>query len=190
MAPGESIRVQAATTEGSSNIPGRPAAGAPVPAGWKLTTTQPPGEPLRLGPLRSTRCTTTAQSGSLSGQPAAGLVPAGWKSTTTSLTGWIVAGSALYQQHTDRSIWQYAGTPCNGTSCPGWFELDDNPNTGNREIFAGQGTVYQLHESDASVWQYTGTPCNGTSCPGWVRLDDNTSTWNIVAGPANFYPNE
>jgi hypothetical protein len=125
------------------------------------------------------------------GTPCSGGSCPGWvEIDDNSLTGWIVAGSALYQQHTDRSIWQYAGTPCNGTSCPGWFELDDNPNTGNREIFAGQGTVYQLHESDASVWQYTGTPCNGTSCPGWVRLDDNTSTWNIVAGPANFYPNE
>ena len=124
------------------------------------------------------------------GPACSGTCPGWLEIDDNSLTGWIVAGSALYQQHTDRSIWQYAGTPCNGTSCPGWFEIDDNPNTGNREIFAGQGTVYQLHESDASVWQYTGTPCNGTSCPGWVRLDDNTSTWNIVAGPANFYPNE
>jgi hypothetical protein len=121
LSPGESIRVQAATTEGSSNIPGRPAAGGSCP-GW-----------LEID--------------------------------DNSLTGWIVAGSALYQQHTDRSIWQYAGTPCNGTSCPGWFEIDDNPHTGNREIFAGQGTVYSSTKATPRSGSIPGHPVMGRLAP-------------------------
>src|ERR1017187_797468 len=88
----------------------------------------------------------------------------------------------------DGGFFQYTGTPCSGGSCPGWVEIDDNPTT--RGTFAAGATALDQMHNEGSVWQYTGTPCNGTSCPGWVRLDDNTSTWNIVAGPANFYPNE
>ena len=123
LSPGESIRVQAAATEGSSNIPGRPAAGAPVPAGWKLTTTQPPGEPLRLGPLRSTRCTTTAQSGSLSGQPAAGLVPAGWKSTTTASPDGLSPGARCTSSTPTVRSGSRRGHPAMGRLAPAGSKL-------------------------------------------------------------------
>ena len=74
-------------------------------------------------------------------RPACSGTCPGWlEIDDNSLTGWIVAGSALYQQHTDRSIGQYTGTPCNGTSCPGWVRLDDNTSTWN--IVAGPANFY------------------------------------------------
>src|ERR1035438_10838148 len=67
-------------------------------------------------------------------------------------------GTGLYQLHTDGSIWQYTGVPCNGTVCSGWVELDNNPSA--NMIAAGGGQLYQLH-NDGSVWQYTGPTCSG-----------------------------
>jgi len=31
--------------------------------------------------------------------------------------------------HHDGTIWRYTGTPCSGASCPGWWQLDNNPAT-------------------------------------------------------------
>jgi hypothetical protein len=103
----------------------------------------------------------------------------------------IAAGGGLYQQRQDandryESLWQYTGTPCNGTTCPGWVKIDDNAGLGP---IAGSNTVYQMKASAAggiSIWQYTGTPCSGSVCSGWVKLDDNPDTTSIVAGPATF----
>jgi hypothetical protein len=39
----------------------------------------------------------------------------------------ISGGDQVYQLHQDGSIWRYTGTPCRGTKCPGWQELDTNP---------------------------------------------------------------
>src|ERR1022692_4188600 len=102
---------------------GTPCSGAPVPAGWKLTTTQPPGEPLRLGPLRSTRCTTTAQSGSLSGQPAAGLVPAGWKSTTTASPDGLSPGARCTSSTPTVRSGSIPGHPVMGRLAPAGSKL-------------------------------------------------------------------
>jgi hypothetical protein len=52
----------------------------------------------------------------------------------------MAAGSdTLYQirnpSTSEISIWQYLGTPCTGNVCPGWVQLDNNPNT--KSIVAG-----------------------------------------------------
>ena len=104
----------------------------------------------------------------------------------------IAAGGGLYQQRTDSSIWQYTGTPCNGTTCPGWVEIDNHtdslgPVAGAN--VAGSNTVYQIRQTpagDNSIWKYTGTPCSGNVCSGWVQLDANPKTMFIVAGPVTF----
>ena len=44
--------------------------------------------------------------------------------STTTISAGI---TTLYQQHTTGTIWQYTGTPCNATSCPGWKMIGNNP---------------------------------------------------------------
>ena len=87
----------------------------------------------------------------------------------------------LYQVHLDGSIWQYTGEPCEGSSCLGWVELDNNPITAT--IAAGAGKLYQVH-TDGTIWSYTGPACSGSSCPGWVKIDDNPITEAIGMGGA------
>jgi hypothetical protein len=111
-------------------------------------------------------------------------------------TTYIAAGgSGLYkqqQQDGNLSMFQYNGTPCNGTTCPGWVKIDNHP--GTLVPVVGSNAVYQIRETPSasgppgppSIWQYTGTPCSGTVCSGWVPLDDNPSTTSIVAGPVTF----
>ena len=48
----------------------------------------------------------------------------------------MVAGaSTVYQLEYNpnvpegRGIWEYTGTPCAGSVCTGWEQLDNNPNT-------------------------------------------------------------
>ena len=89
----------------------------------------------------------------------------------------------LVQLHSDGNIWQYTGTPCDATSCPGWQHLDNNPAavkifgypSGNGGAFA----IFQLH-SNGSIWRYTGQPCNGSSCPGWTHIADAPSAKIIM----------
>src|ERR1022692_4275638 len=64
---------------------------------------------------------------------------------STSLVS-MAWGQNLYQTHSDGSIWVSTGTPCNTVSCPGWLELDNNPNM--NMIAAGGGALYQLHNKD------------------------------------------
>jgi hypothetical protein len=88
------------------------------------------------------------------------------------------ATAQVYQMHNDGKIWRYTGTPCSGSSCPGWQLLDNNPST--KAIAADGGALYQMH-NDGKIWRYTGTPCSGSSCPGWQLLDNNPSTKAIAA---------
>ncbi len=77
-------------------------------------------------------------------------------------------GQNLYQTHSDGSIWVSTGTPCCGSYCPGWLELDNNP--GLSMIAAGGGALYEMLR-DGSIWWYIGPACSGGACPGWVGLD-------------------
>jgi len=88
-------------------------------------------------------------------------------------------GQEFYQTHSDGSIWEYTGTPCGPRSCPGWIELDNNPNMSM--IAAGGGALYEMHK-DGSIWWYIGPACSGGSCPGWVELDDNPAGAAIGVG--------
>jgi len=85
----------------------------------------------------------------------------------------------LYQTHLDGSIWQYTGTPCSRGTCPGWVELDNNPDLSM--IAAESNELFELHK-DGSIWQYTGSPCSGGFCPGWVELDNNPTAVSIGVG--------
>ena len=42
-------------------------------------------------------------------------------------TAAAAAGDPFYQLHNDGTIWRYTGVPCTGSSCPGWWLLDNNP---------------------------------------------------------------
>src|SRR5207253_1221213 len=84
----------------------------------------------------------------------------------------------------DVTIWRFTGTPCSGTSCPGWQRLDNNTKTAR--IAASGGNLYQLH-NDGMIWKSTGAPCNGNSCPGWQLLDNNTKTVAIEPDGGNLY---
>jgi hypothetical protein len=113
------------------------------------------------------------------------------KYTGNGTVATMAAGGNLYVQRPDKngnnSIWQYNGTPCDGTVCPGWVEIDNHPSSFS--LVAGSTTAYQMRSSEVeevSIWQYNGTPCSGGVCSGWVRLDDNPNTTAIVAGPVTF----
>jgi hypothetical protein len=53
------------------------------------------------------------------------LLAAGLSTSMVSMAWGKAPG--LYQQHADGSIWQSTGEACQGSSCPGWVELDNNP---------------------------------------------------------------
>ncbi len=98
---------------------------------------------------------------------------AGCIATSMASMAW---GQELYQTHTDGSIWKSTGIPCSRGSCPGWIELDNNPNM--YMIAAGGGALFEMH-FDGSIWWYVGPACSGGSCPGWVELDNNKAAYLI-----------
>jgi hypothetical protein len=93
-------------------------------------------------------------------------------------------GDKLYQRWGTGEIWQYTGTPCNGTNCAGWQQLDNNP--AGAQIAASGGHLYERWGS-GGIFQYTGKPCNGTSCTGWTQLDNNAATVGLAAGGDDLY---
>ncbi len=82
------------------------------------------------------------------------------------------------------TIWSYTGTPCSGSSCPGWTQLDNNPAT--VAIAGGGNKLFQLH-NDGKIWVSTGLACSSNSCPGWQMLDENAATVQIAADSSNLY---
>jgi hypothetical protein len=130
------------------------------------------------------------------GTACAGETCPGWQQLDNNArTGMIAAGdpaamasgSPLYQLHTDPlyqmhnngALWRYIGFECEGTNCPGWQRLDNNPKT--IDFAAAGGQLFQLH-NDGRIWRYTGKPCSGATCPGWQMLDKNPRSKAIVAG--------
>lgn len=89
----------------------------------------------------------------------------------------------LVQLHSDGTIWQYTGTPCSSTGCPGWQKLDDNPSA--VQIFGfvsgggGPDSIFEFH-NDGSIWKYVGPPCSGNSCPGWQFIGSAPSAKAIM----------
>jgi hypothetical protein len=84
-----------------------------------------------------------------------------------------------FQTHSNGSIWMSTGAACNSSGCPGWREIDNNPE--QMQISAGDGSVYELH-TNGSIWMWTGGPCTSTGCPGWVEVGDDPTTTQILAG--------
>ncbi len=85
------------------------------------------------------------------------------------------------------SIWVYTGTPCSGTTCTGWQELDNNNES--VRIAATGSNLYQLW-NNGEIWQYDGTPCSGTTCKGWKNRFNDPNSWEIVAGGNHLYQYE
>ncbi len=89
----------------------------------------------------------------------------------------------VFEQLSDRSLWQYTGTPCQGNVCSGWVEVD----SGNNTLYAatGGGTLYQMR-NDFSIWAFSGPACTppsqGLVCAGWEKLDNNPNTAMIFVG--------
>src|ERR1022692_3421499 len=111
----------------SGNIPARPAPGTPVPDGWNSTTTP---RLQKFSPAAiCTSSTWIIRYGNTRGHPVTGTV--GWMmlDDNPSTLAVVPGANTVYQQHTDGSIWQYTGTPCNSNGCGGWRMLDDNPAT-------------------------------------------------------------
>jgi hypothetical protein len=96
-----------------------------------------------------------------------------------SAIGGSTPGIIFSESNPPGSIWTYTGTPCSGTSCTGWQELDDN----NESVrIAATGTnLYQLW-NNGEIWEYTGTPCVSSTCSGWKNLFNNPNTFELVAG--------
>lgn len=96
--------------------------------------------------------------------------------------------SPLVQLWNNGTIWQYTGTPCNSTGCPGWQMLDDNSATIKIFGFAsgsgGPGSIFQFH-NDGSIWEYVGPPCSGNSCPGWHFLNTATNAKQIMTAESS-----
>jgi hypothetical protein len=112
-----------------------------------------------------------------------------WTSATApaglpAVSGLSTFSTALFVGAQGNTIWSYTGTPCSGTSCPGWEQLDDNPTT---VALAGGGTkLYQFHY-DGSIWLSNGTGCASGSCPGWQELDENNAAVAIAADSTDLY---
>ena len=116
-------------------------------------------------------------------------VVAAWTSATApqglpAVSGLSVFSGALFVGGVGATIWSYTGTPCSGSSCPGWQQLDNNPAT--VAIVSGGSKLYQLHNT-GKIWMSTGTGCSLDSCPGWQMLDDNTAAVQIAADGASLY---
>src|SRR6266403_133383 len=94
---------------------------------------------------------------------------------TRSLRDW---SSDVCSSDLDGSIWRSTGQACNGSSCPGWQKLDDNPAA--TAIASAGKQLFQLH-NDGSIWRSTGVPCNGAACGGWQQLDNNPAATGIAA---------
>ena len=107
-----------------------------------------------------------------------------WGGVTFNIDSDSADGPLAGPSTNDGSIWQFTGTSCNATSCPGWRELDNN--VLSTQIAASGNNLYQL-QSDGSIWGYTGTPCSGNVCWGWQRLDNNGAASALAADGSMLY---
>jgi kumamolisin len=122
---------------------------------------------------------TSGTSGSYSATTGYDLVT-GWGSPNAGLINALAQAPVA----STVSIFRYSGTPCNGTSCPGWTMVDNNQTA--VAIAASGSDLYQLH-NNGEVYQLTGADCNGSSCSGWTKLDNNPATVAIAADGSNLY---
>jgi hypothetical protein len=127
----------------------------------------------------------TAVSSGTTAAPGCGIAGTTGETNDTNLvvpctvTGGSKPSITFSESNPPGSIWTYTGTPCSGSSCTGWQELDDN----NESVrIAATGTnLYQLW-NNGEIWEYTGTPCGSSSCTGWKNLFNDPNTFELVAG--------
>jgi len=60
------------------------------------------------------------------------------------------------------AIYSYTGTPCSGSSCTGWTELDNNPSTGRIE--ACSAGLFESHKSVQGPSNSSAAEAIGISC--------------------------
>jgi hypothetical protein len=126
------------------------------------------------------------------GQPCSGSLSCpGWVEldNNQNYDNYVVGAAGLLEQEVDYSIWVYTGPPCTGSYCPGWRQIDGNPNTVlaqcPRQVMdcsmtSGVSSAYELW-NNGSIWQYIGPECDPT-CRGWREMDNNPKTTQITAG--------
>jgi hypothetical protein len=121
---------------------------------------------------------------------------------TQTAAGIYVGDTGMFERHFDNSLWKYTGPACSmyqgdfgfyyWGSCPGWVQVDFNPNTAGMAV--GTSAAYQMWQN-GFIWQYTGTPCNSSGfCTGWEQVGNNQNgkignigiTTQITAG-GNLY---
>ena len=95
-------------------------------------------------------------------------------------------GGIFFQRHGDERLYKYNNKgKCTSEACPGWREIDHNPNT--RDLAAASGTVFQRWV-DGRIYKYDGVGrCTQSDCPGWTEIDRNPSTKQIVGGASGFF---
>jgi hypothetical protein len=94
--------------------------------GSNSTTALQPQRSQRVA-INSSDFTSAAPSGDTSARPVRQAVARAGKCWTTAPAPLRSLPMAIYQRHSDGSIWRFVGPPCSGTSCPAWSHLDNNP---------------------------------------------------------------
>ncbi len=105
----------------------------------------------------------------------------GWGSPNSGLIGALAPPAEA--SNTWNSIWNYTGTPCIATSCPGWKELDDDHSA--MQIATQNGHLYRL-ESNGHIW-VEGAKSTGNILDGWTELDENPDAAAIFADGNDLY---
>jgi hypothetical protein len=81
------------------------------------------------------------------------------------------------------SIFEYTGTPCGSSGCPGWKELDHSHSA--MQIATQNGHLYRL-ESNGHIW-VQGAKSTGNILDGWTELDENPLAASIFADGDDLY---
>src|ERR1051325_4268151 len=121
------------------------------------------------------------------GTPCSGDACPGWQMIHNDPRNSLIAsdGRLFYRlnvapswQHAVRTIWRFTGTPCSGSTCPGWEKLDRN--NFSSQIEGNRVQLYQMYVS-GHILRFNGTPCTGNVCPGWQLLDNNPRSRAIAS---------
>jgi hypothetical protein len=81
------------------------------------------------------------------------------------------------------SIFESTNTPCGGSGCLGWNELDHN--RAASQIATQNGHLYQL-DNNGQIWEH-GSLGSGNYVNGWTELDKNPDSAAIFADGNNLY---
>jgi hypothetical protein len=107
-------------------------------------------------------------------------------STSMGSAAWA-GNTALYQFHSDGTVWAYTGVPCNGNVCNGWRQIGNNDEgrpgslvaagaEGADQLFSFESGTPNMYD-DGPPNKFTGQPCiSFTDCPGWQAIGWNQNS--------------